>query len=73
MVERRPDASDRRIWRLHLKPEAKPMLKEITKARAELNAIMVADIPERDLSAAVDCLLQMKANITDTRASRKTG
>ena len=26
MVERRPDPKDRRIWRLHLKPDAYPML-----------------------------------------------
>jgi len=71
MVERRPDPADRRIWRLHLMPEAKPMLKEIAKARAELNAIMVADIPEKALASAVDCLLQMKANVSDTRSNKK--
>jgi DNA-binding MarR family transcriptional regulator len=72
MVERRPDATDRRIWRLHLKPEAEPMLKEIAKARAELNAMMIAGLPQKDLDTTIDCLLQMKANMTDTRASAKT-
>jgi DNA-binding MarR family transcriptional regulator len=62
-VERRPDADDRRIWRLHLTPAATPMLKEIDKARAELNAMLVANISQKSLDAAIDCLLQMKANL----------
>lgn len=70
MVERRPDPTDRRIWRLHLTPEAVPMLKEIAKARAELNAMMIADIGKKDVELFVDYLLQMKANMTDTRAKK---
>jgi MarR family transcriptional regulator for hemolysin len=62
-VERRPDATDRRIWRLHLTPAATPMLKEIAKARAELNAMLVANIPQKSLDGTLDCLLQMKANL----------
>jgi MarR family transcriptional regulator for hemolysin len=72
MVERRPDPADRRIWRLHLKPEAEPMLQEIAKARVELNAMMIAGLPKKDLDTTIDCLLQMKTNMTDTRASAKT-
>jgi DNA-binding MarR family transcriptional regulator len=72
MVERRPDATDRRIWRLHLKLEAEPMLKEIAKARAELNAMIIAGLSEKDLDTTIDGLLHMKANMTDTRASAKT-
>ena len=33
LVERRPDPSDRRVWRLHLLPSAQPILDEISKAR----------------------------------------
>jgi MarR family transcriptional regulator for hemolysin len=72
MVERRPDPTDRRIWRLHLKPEAEPMLQEIAKARVELNAMMIAGLPKKDLDTTIDCLLQMKTNMTDTRATAKT-
>ena len=72
MVERRSDPHDRRIWRLHLTPEAQPMLKEIAKARTELNAVMTAGLSGKDLETTLDCLLQMKANVTDTRASVKT-
>ena len=45
VVERRPHPSDRRIWRLHLTADAEPMLKEIAKARAELNALLIAGLP----------------------------
>jgi DNA-binding MarR family transcriptional regulator len=72
-VERRPDADDRRIWRLHLTSAATPMLKEIAKARAELNAMLVANIPQKSLDAAIDCLLQMKANLAaEPRSSVKS-
>ena len=62
-VERRADPSDRRIWRLHLSPAAAPMLKEIAKARRELTEMLVANIPAKELDAAVDCLLRMKSNL----------
>ena len=72
-VERRSDASDRRIWRLHLMAAATPMLKEIDKARAQLNSLLVDGIPARSLDAAIDCLLEMKANLTtDPRPNVKT-
>jgi DNA-binding MarR family transcriptional regulator len=72
MVERRPDPQDRRIWRLHLTAAAQPMLKEIAKARAELNAVMCAGIPQKNLDVVIDCLLTMKANMADIRASAKS-
>jgi DNA-binding MarR family transcriptional regulator len=64
LVERRGDPSDRRIWRLHLSSAAGPMLKEIAKVRRELNEILVANIPAKDLEGAIDSLLQMKTNLT---------
>src|SRR4051812_5842523 len=63
-VERRSDPADRRIWRLHLTPAATPVLTEIDAVRAELNALLVANIPGKSLEAAIDCLLQMKTNLT---------
>jgi MarR family transcriptional regulator, transcriptional regulator for hemolysin len=35
IVERRPDPRDLRIWRLHLQPDAAPMLDEIPFHRAD--------------------------------------
>ena len=63
-VERRPDETDRRVWRLHLTQTAQPMLKEIARVRSELNAMIAASISPKKLDAAIDCRLQMKANLT---------
>jgi DNA-binding MarR family transcriptional regulator len=71
MVERCPDPADRRIWRLRLTPAAQPMLKKIAKARAELNEILTAGVPQKDLQTLVDCLSQMKTNMTGSRISAK--
>ena len=72
-VERRHDASDRRVWRLHLMAPAAPMLKEIAAARAQLNALLIAGIPPKSVNAAIDCLLEMKANLTaDPRSNVKS-
>jgi len=71
MVERHPDPDDRRIWRLHLTDAAQPMLKKIMKARAELNDLLTAGLPKKDLEAVVDCLLQMKTRLAGTRAGAK--
>ena len=72
-VERRPDAHDRRVWRLHLTAAATPMLEEIAQVRAEMNEMLVASIPKKTLDAAIDCLLAMKANLaTETRIGAKS-
>jgi hypothetical protein len=47
------------------------MLKTIRKAREELNDILTAGLPKKDLDALVDSLLRMKSNIADTRTSAK--
>jgi cell division FtsZ-interacting protein ZapD len=52
---------------------ATPMLKEIEKARAQLNSLLVDGISARSLDAAIDCLLEMKANLTaDPRSNVKS-
>ena len=71
-VERRPDANDRRIWRLHINAAATPMLKEIAQARAELNEMLIAGIAQKDVDAATNTLLAMKANFAEPRVSTRT-
>ena len=44
MVERRADPKDRRIWRLHLRPPAEPVLAELHDERAAMHAMATADI-----------------------------
>ena len=48
------------------------MLKEIAKARAELNAMLVADIPAKTQESTLECLLQMKSNMSEGRENAKT-
>jgi DNA-binding MarR family transcriptional regulator len=72
-VERRPDANDRRVWRLHLTDAATPMLEEIARVRAEMNEMLVAGIPQKNLETVIDCLLEMKANLaTEARIGAKS-
>lgn len=67
-VERRPDPNDRRVWRLHLTPAAKPLLEEITRYRAEFQREIAAGIDSETLEIIREGLLQMKANLnTDGR------
>jgi hypothetical protein len=40
------------------------MLKEIDKARTQLNSLLVDGIGGKSLDTAIDCLLEMKANLT---------
>lgn len=63
MVERRADGSDRRIWRLHLRPAATQVLQEIGD---EIHAL--ADFIGQGLTAGqrrvmVEGLLRMKTNV----------
>jgi DNA-binding MarR family transcriptional regulator len=63
LIERRPDASDRRIWRLHLLEAAMSALDQINLQRAELAALISANIPQAVHDAMVLGLRQMKTNI----------
>lgn len=64
LVQRRPDPGDRRIRRLHLLPDAAPVLAEITKAREVLGAELLDGVDPEVRSRMVDALLRMKNNLT---------
>jgi len=68
LVERRPDLADRRIWRLHLLPAAKPVLREIKKMRAELASQVGANVAPDVVEAMRAGLAQMKLNLTNMPA-----
>jgi len=63
LIERRPDASDRRIWRLHLLPAAAAALDEIAVQRAELAELIGGNVAKPVREAMLNGLLQMKANL----------
>ncbi len=43
LVERRHDPTDRRVWRLHLRPEAGPMIEEIETARQDMLELLLGE------------------------------
>lgn len=72
MVERRPDARDRRIWRLHLRPPAHAMLQEICEQRAEMTRMVSHGIDDETLDTMTEALLRMKSTLTqDVHAARR--
>ncbi|HTU52868.1 MAG TPA: MarR family transcriptional regulator [Acetobacteraceae bacterium] len=64
MVERRPDPADRRIWRLHLRPAALPVLAEIERHRAEMAALVTAGLDAATIARMTDGLARMKASLS---------
>ncbi len=64
MVERRADPHDRRIRRLHLLPAAQPILTEITRYKASLDAEITEGLDEKMRESLVDALLHMKSKLT---------
>jgi MarR family transcriptional regulator, transcriptional regulator for hemolysin len=69
LVERRPDAKDRRIWRLHLRPEAAPLVEAIHGYRAELNRFITQGLKPATVDTIVDGLLGMKATLASANAA----
>lgn len=63
MVERRPDPRDRRIWRLHLCPDAVPMLREIDQQRSEIVRMLSVGLDDAALGEMMEALLTMKTNL----------
>ena len=63
MVERRPDAKDRRIWRLHLLPAAFPVLAELRTERADMHRMATAHLDPRTEQTMIEGLIRMKATL----------
>ncbi len=66
LVERRADAADRRIWRLHVTEAAQPMLAVIDQLRATLRDDMAGGMDAALLTEMEAGLRQMKANLAGT-------
>ena len=62
LVERRADPEDRRIWRLHLRPEAAPVLAALDVQRAAIRKLVSEGVTEAEIEQLVGVLLRMKAN-----------
>lgn len=70
-VERRADPGDRRVWRLHLLPSAAALMSEIDKAREEIYAAVVGQLPAEEVAHVTRALARMKSNLlsNDTSAA----
>jgi len=66
-VERRPDPTDRRIWRLHLRPAAEPVLQALTLQRDEILTIVTQGLDPAQISGLIATLHRMKDNMTPHR------
>ena len=64
LLERRPDPSDRRVWRLHLLPGVQPLLDELDIQRADLLATLTARLDPAHVEAATEVLSAMRATLS---------
>jgi MarR family transcriptional regulator for hemolysin len=72
MVERRDDPADRRIWRLHLLPAARPVLDDMAIERADMLAVVSEGIDPATLDSTMAALSRMKVNIAAERQDSAT-
>ena len=64
LVERRPDPADRRIWRLHLLPEAEPVLADLAHERDALVDQLTAGLDRAALDQIGEGLARMRATLS---------
>jgi len=62
-VRREHDASDRRVWRVHLTEEVEPALHTMRKIAAELRRDALTGISAAERERFVDTLLAIKENL----------
>ena len=73
LVERRPDPSDRRAWRLHLTDAAHPLLDQLKTLGDAVVADAVVDISADDLATTLAVLTAVRTNLSSREPARKKG
>ncbi|ETR77507.1 MarR family transcriptional regulator [Afipia sp. P52-10] len=63
LVERRPDASDRRVNRLYLTPTARPLMAKLRTLRDEINQTALSHLKPAEADRLIAQLEQIKANV----------
>jgi DNA-binding MarR family transcriptional regulator len=71
LIERRADPDDRRVWRLHNLPTARPVLEEINAYRQELLSDIDARIGPVTRELLVDALLDIRAQLAAGSGQRE--
>lgn len=67
-VERRPDAADRRMHRLHITQRARPMLAQLEAMSDELLDEAFSGLSEHDRDGLLDLLVRIRGNLSDRGA-----
>lgn len=62
-VERRPDATDRRVKRVFLTPKGLQLITDIAPITQDFNEVILKGIPRDDLDVASKALYAMKQNL----------
>jgi MarR family transcriptional regulator, transcriptional regulator for hemolysin len=63
LIERRPDPEDRRVKRLYLTPDARPLLERLTELGEDLMETALAGLDPVDVSALLAHLSTVKENL----------
>jgi len=71
IVERRPDAADRRVKRVYLTKVGGKLMKDIRASSAEAEHLILAGLDEGELQATVRALRGMKANLLKELSGEK--
>lgn len=64
LVERRADPTDRRVWRLHLTGQARPLLDKMLAVGAEVTSEAFAGLTSGDQERMADLLDIVRANLS---------
>ena len=64
LVERRADPADRRVWRLHLLPEAQGVLEGLAGEREDMVAMLTARLAPETVEIVTEALLAMRCTLS---------
>jgi DNA-binding MarR family transcriptional regulator len=67
LAERRPDPTDRRIWRLYLRPQGEAVLAPLGLQRDDIQEIATQGLQPEQLEALITTLHHMKDNMANHR------
>jgi DNA-binding MarR family transcriptional regulator len=65
LIERRRHPTDRRMWQLYLRDEARPLIAEMQKIGNETRAEALAGVSAEDRARLLETLTTMKGNLAE--------
>ena len=72
-VERRPHATDRRVYLLYLTPKVRPVIEQIRALAAETKAVALAGVSAAEQERVVAILARIRANLSEKPAADRAG